>query len=408
MILSSMTFGTAYPLYLATAAVTYFLLKHWGRGTESSSSWIGLGLALGLGALAKTSFALIAGPILAISFYLGWRKLIAHPSPKSITKAAILGTLIALPWWLLNVRPALWYARYSSDFVRHSLGGTLITGWLLWVGNFVQGALGPLTAILLGFLVVVLVLYRVSKRETGINAAQKTAMWVCFLSPLPLVLAQLVGRNDNLGHFSPAMIPWSVGIGIIVGATPWTRVRLLSAGASVLFGIQLLMIVVPAFRPIVYPTTNALFNLPPGLVMARYDQWDWEGLRAINNSYGIKNSSISFLGNGLKYNWAQITYPWAVHKEGMTGVNWLRRYEDGAIDWAKIMNTIGKSDIVLTAPNYIGVPSDKEDLDNQYNREFARRLSVDPRFDGPIHLTLGRFEPVDIEVFINKSDITQH
>jgi hypothetical protein len=49
----------------------------------------------------------------------------------------------------------------------------------------------------------------------------------------------------------------------------------------------------------------------------------------------------------------------------------------------------------------------KEDLDNQYNAEFASRLSQDPRFRGPIRLEMGRFEPVEVDVFLKKSLVCQ-
>jgi len=82
---------------------------------------------------------------------------------------------------------------------------------------------------------------------------------------------------------------------------------------------------------------------------------------------------------------------------------WLWRYEQGPVNWQEIMGTIGQSDIVLTAPNYIGEVADKQDLDNQHNLEFAERIARDPRFQEPVRLEMGRFEPVEVDVFLKKT-----
>jgi hypothetical protein len=65
------------------------------------------------------------------------------------------------------------------------------------------------------------------------------------------------------------------------------------------------------------------------------------------------------------------------------------------------MDSAGKTDMVLTAPHCKGEM--KEDLNNQYNAEFADRLSRDLRFRGPIRLQVGRLEPVEIDVFLKNT-----
>jgi hypothetical protein len=71
------------------------------------------------------------------------------------------------------------------------------------------------------------------------------------------------------------------------------------------------------------------------------------------------------------------------------------------------MDSAEKSDLVLTAPHFIGGVPYKEDMDNQHNAEFSKRLANDPLFRGPIHLTMGRFEPIDIVVFVKKTLVCQ-
>ena len=71
------------------------------------------------------------------------------------------------------------------------------------------------------------------------------------------------------------------------------------------------------------------------------------------------------------------------------------------------MSLAGESDLVVTAPDFIGQVSDKQDLDNRYNREFAERLIIDPRFQGPFRLEMGRFQPVEVDVFVKKAAVCQ-
>jgi len=149
----------------------------------------------------------------------------------------------------------------------------------------------------------------------------------------------------------------------------------------------------------------------PWTVMVRFDQWNWKPLRDISYGCGLAMPKISFLGSGRAFDPPQIEFPWAAQPTS-TGhdatldfpdVTWLWRYEDGSLDWRKVMDAAGQSDIVVTAPRYIGEVRNKEDLDNQFNGDFAARLSLDPQFRGPIRLEMGRFEPIEIDVFLKKS-----
>ena len=120
--------------------------------------------------------------------------------------------------------------------------------------------------------------------------------------------------------------------------------------------------------------------------------------------------AASFLGSGRPLNPPQIAYPW--FSEGKLSLDawfwrteplWLWRYSEGPLDWQKVMRAAGESDIVVTAPDFIGQVSDKQDLDNRYNREFASRLASDARSRGPIRFEMGRFEPVEVQVFVKSN-----
>ncbi len=73
------------------------------------------------------------------------------------------------------------------------------------------------------------------------------------------------------------------------------------------------------------------------------------------------------------------------------------------MDWQEVMNSAMRSDIVVTAPGFVGQATDRQELDNQYNGAFAERLARDPHFRGPIRIQMGRFEPVGVLAFVNSS-----
>jgi len=402
VVATSITFGTEYSLLLATSAMMFFVISSFDGRSGQWWCWIGLGLSIGLGLLSKSSFVAFAGPVLAFLLVARFSKTLSAPSPWFAIKAGVLGALIAAPWWWVNAQPALAYSQYSRDFIRHSLGspsvGTL-GSWLLSVFQCLAGY-GSIVVILL----IGLAWLRkwIVQRNLHLDSIQRTTFLVCAVAALPLILLQLLGTNHLLRHLSPTVIPIAIAIGLLAQVTGCLDSRLFALSAAVAFSAQLVMIVVPAFHPNTSETSSQTFanGIPPGGVMARIDQWNWRPLRDISCEHDYKEPAVSFLGGGRNLNPPQIRYPWSVDGAPAPQVKWLWRYEQGPIDWQKVMELTDRSDIVVTAPGYVGDALDKEDLDNQHNAELALKLSQDSRFEGPIRLWMGRFEPVEVDVFI--------
>lgn len=411
VIFASMFFGTEYPLYLATAGVLYFLFLNWDKDGGSFWRWLGLGISLGLGALAKTSFLLIGPPVWLISFVLSWRRIMAGPNPKSLLKAAVLGIVIGLPWWALNFSHTEEFTRSAFNFIRGTLGPSSLATWGKWLVLFAQNGLGLPLSVLLALVLISLLILRTNKLGTTIDRKEKACLMVCFIGAMPLILAQFPKMNLHIRHMAPSFILLAVGLGIVAERTQWTTKGAFRTTAGILFVVQLLMIFIPGIQRTIFPLDPPFINgRPPWMVMGRIEQWDWSPLREICRSYGIDKPTISFLGGARCFTPPHIEYPWIKQNEKVQ-VNWLWRLEDGKIDWNKIMKDIDDSDIVLTAPKYVGDSIPKDDrLDNQYNSEFAKVLESDARFKGPIRLCMGRFEPTEIVVFVKKSRLngSQH
>lgn len=413
----SIFFSTEGPLLLATSAMLYFL---WGRsdGLERMG-WIGLGLAIGLGVLSKATFVLIAFPVLGFAFVSERREPLGTQAKASFFKAGALAFIVAAPWWFKNIGPALRWARVASEQPRNSLGAPSLATWAKWFITVVVDLLGPCLSILIVFVVVVSLREIIISKRASLNGIQRTTLLACICGGLPLVALQLFGTNHNLRYLSPVIILLAITVGILSHATGQIRSRT----ALLLFGalavVQLLMI----GTPVAFPNNRAVdpgvvrgwLPLNPGIVngsgppwrtMVRFDQWDWKPLREITQSCGLEKPKIAFLGIGRSLNPPQILYPWFIagaspsERNGFSDPLWLWRYEDGPLDWQKVMNLIGQSDVVLTAPGFVGQVTDRQDLDNRYNSEFAERLMRDTRFRGPIRLEMGRFKPVEVDVFV--------
>jgi Dolichyl-phosphate-mannose-protein mannosyltransferase len=412
---ASIFFGTDAPLYLATAATLYYVLVIWSHAGRPRA-WIGLGIAIGLGFLAKASFLLIGLPVLALWLVLSRFKPMAIEGPLAQWKAGALAFLIAAPWWLLNVKGVLAYGQYARGFTPNSLGPPSLATWMRWFMTVVLSLVGPTLSIIIGLLAITIALHALLNRKSGLTLLQKAALGACACAGIPMVLAQLTGTNHLLRHISPAVIPLAIAVGLLAEATGWLRSRLGTVVFGVLLGAQLLMIV----TPVVYPNTSMVEpGFPnaslPWRVMRRFDQWDWKPLLDVSKRCGVPSPKIAVLGTGLEFNPPQIDFPWMrqglAHPKAsgdLPNVTWLwRSYEGPALDWQNIMPLAGQSDIVLTAPNYIGLTSIHEDQDNSHNVEFANRLSRDARFQAPIVLKMGRFQPVEVLAFLKNTLVCQ-
>jgi 4-amino-4-deoxy-L-arabinose transferase-like glycosyltransferase len=410
VISASIFFSTEGPLFLATSVMLFFLSFYWSDGVEHQRGWIGLGLAIGLGLLSKSSFVLIALPVLAATFFFIRRNHLTIPAMSSFIKSGALAFVVAAPWWLKNLGPALSYTKFAREQPRNSLGDPSLVTWAKWFFTVVVSLIGPGLSILIGLVVIVAFRKIIMKREVNLDPVHRAALVTCGCAVLPLVAIQLSGTNHLLRYLCPAVIPLAIAVGVLSDVTGWIRSRAAMAFSGALVAVQLLMIVSPVLFPNNHPVDPGLFNGGlPWRIMVRFDQWDLKPLRDISQNCSLEKPKISFLGIGRPLNPPQILYPWFLagespaEKNGFSEPLWLWRYEQGQLDWQEVMNSASRSDIVVTAPDFVGQATDRQGLDNQYNREFAERLAGDPRFRGPIRLQMGRFEPVEVLVFVNSS-----
>jgi len=238
---------------------------------------------------------------------------------------------------------------------------------------------------------------------------KRLALGVCLLSVIPIQLIFFGGINNNSRYLSLILIPLAVAFGLMAGELR-RKVGLLSK--IILAGVmcfQLWVMILPAVRGLHFKIdgsiADSLLNGNLSTAFEREDQWDWDVLKKLCDQRRLKNPSIRYLGNGLQLKSYLIKFPWQKRRE-KADVDWrIWQYEQGPIHWDNIFKRIHKNDVVITAPSVRGYEPNKDYLDNVHNAEFVKRLEADPLFEGPVILSMGRFEPVDVYVFFRKRHI---
>lgn len=394
-------FYTEYALYFAIAGLFLATVKVMQSERERFVHWVAFAGCVALGGLAKFSFFFILAPFALILLFLGLRGVNAKPTPLFLITSIGFGGLLLLPWWISNLPVVLDYLfNTAATFERHSLGqGVSLGKFLAWMRLIRWTVLGPTMA-----LVALLLLAAFALRRNRFDKQKKVVIGVFLLSIAPTLIITFSGTNNNPRFVGPALFGLAIALGVIAETTRWLvswKGRLILAGLIVW---QLAVLVWPTPGDPRYQKgdeSKTLLVANYTNMFRRPDQWDWEGFWALVPKQ-MERPIIGELGQGSAMNPPQINSPWA--KRNMQAeVRLLWRYELGPIDWERVMQEAAKCHVIVTAPDYVGKKASKFDLDNQHNTEFMRRLAQDERFEGPIRLSIGRFDPVELVIFFTKT-----
>jgi hypothetical protein len=403
-------FGTECPLYLATAATIWFLVREWDSPKPRASGWIALGVALGVGALSKATFAMIGGPVLLLTVLATWLRLTRGPRIAFLVKAGVIGLVIALPWWAKNWRFAMGFAEYSMNFERHSLGESSPAVWGRYLRAFFSQGMGPLAAAVMAAGVVGAGLEPLVRKvrpdhptERLTQRARWAAIWVLVLAPVPIVITQMLGVNHGVRLVTPAFYFLAIAGAAGAAACGWLRRPIVSVLLALPLIVQAVVLAAPPLTRAAPVVSVSDAVLGPRHLFRDVEYWDYEPLVAMARDRGLGAPSIALLGNSLAYNRAALMHAWARRGERVN-VERLWRWEQRDFSLDKVVAAARAYDIVLTAPGLVGDPAERQELDNQYNEAFAQRLRDDPAFGPPQHLRMGRAEPVDLLVFFNRQE----
>lgn len=397
IIFFSTVFYNEYALYLATAGTCCFVFRNWNQAKDSLGNCLGLGVSLGIGALAKASFPVLAGCFLLLVVFFRLCKKIAGPSPQFVVNACVVGELMAAPWWLLNFRSALHYVGYAMDFSRHAMGYPGIGTTFRFLLGFLQAGFGlPIGCLCIAVLIVVLVSHLRTRPARASNASSLAVICV-LLAPLPTCVMPLFTHNQMIYHISQSLILFACGFALLAKSEGWLSSSIRFLILNIAIFAQLGLTLAPVVLHLKYPGQMFAWT-----VLARWEQWDWNEFRVRLRAQGLEQPSIAYLGGVSTLNPPQIVYPWLSHHEPPPEVTWLWRIENGTPDVPKLVATASTNDVVFAVPDLTTADWNVEQPDNQYNTDFAKCMSNSPAFQKPLHLRLGRFHPVDVWIFIRK------
>ncbi len=391
-------FYTEYPFFFAMAGMFWIVTQMIISRRERPVYWIGFTACVALGGLAKFSFFFILAPFSLILLFFGWQDKNFKPSPLFLITSLGFGSLLFSPWWIANWKVVFVYLFFTAaTFERHSLGHGISLGkFLTWTKLVRWTVLGPAL-----FWITLILLITFVFRRKSFDKQKKSVIGLLLLSALPTLMITFCGTNNNPRFVTPALFPLALALGMIGSVTGWFtswKKSLFLAG----FIIWQLAVQVwpipgdPHYQKGDESKTLLLANYTN--MFRRYEQWDWEPVWKIISERGFKSPVIGELGLGSSLNPTIINYPWAM-RNLTADVRLLWRYEMGPINWETLMREAAQCDVIVTAPNFIGTKESKAPFDNQYNAEFVRRLEQDPRFEGPIRLTVGKFEKTELVIF---------
>ena len=188
-----------------------------------------------------------------------------------------------------------------------------------------------------------------------LDAVQRAVLLACLCTIVPLVFGQLSGTNHQLRLLCPVLVPLAISVGLLANVVGWNSSPALLGVSGLAFLVQLLMLVWPVCYPNTTSSGSGTRNARlPWRSLARFDQWDWRTLREISSAAGFETPEISLVGSGENLNPLQIRYVWAVDGKPNPSVRLLWQDNRGPIDWDRVMKSVAKSDIVLTAPGWTG------------------------------------------------------
>lgn len=353
---------------------------------------------MGIGALAKASFATLAGFFLLLVVCFRLCKKITGPSPQFIVNACVIGSLIAAPWWLVNFRSAASYAHYALGTVRHGYGPPGVHATALWFQEFVRQGIGlPLACWCMAVLLLAII-GRLASLAPPTSRPSAMSIACALLAPLPLCLLSVSVPDPLIYHVSATLILFAAGFALLAQRQGWMSSPLRFLVLNLIVFVQLAMILKPLAWPEDFPGVRTAWT-----ALARREQWDWNQLRVLLRSKGITNPTIGYLGGVGELNPEGIQYPWLRHDETPPRVNWLWRHDDGPTNLNSIVAAATACDVVLTSADFTAHAYTDFLADNLYNADFIVRLRNSTQFQPPMHLPMGRQNAVDLLVFIGNN-----
>ena len=116
----------------------------------------------------------------------------------------------------------------------------------------------------------------------------------------------------------------------------------------------------------------------------------------------LQTPKIGYLGSAKTLNPPQLLLPWVLANQ-TAKVDQLWSFTDGPLVWESLLKRAANRDILVTfAPEPSVTASEIETMENQHNLEFSERVAQTGTFMPVQTLTMGKFSPSAVYVFIKQ------
>jgi 4-amino-4-deoxy-L-arabinose transferase-like glycosyltransferase len=369
LVLALRMFGTEYPLLLALAMWLYFEFA-----SRHKWRWIGAGVALGLGLLSKTSFIVVAVPMLIVISIVDRRR--------QRIGSVLLGLAIASTWWLRHFSDAMRFGAQSRLFTAHSLGPPMsLTTFVKWSATFIRCATGYGVA-----LIALIVLADTVRR----HARPSNFVLTTAAGALPLIIGIYFGTNHNPRLLAPALF-------LLLAAVAACAAPLLASRAGIVIAAALLIAQLLAITHFGSRTQSYIFR-GASEVMTPVEQWDFTPVKHFIDARGVRFPRIAVMGLGYALNPPQVEVAWL--RAGSSALPRAVWRDDW--DLRRAVAFSATAQVAITAPGFAGDPSDGQPRINAHNVEYAQALIASGLFDGPFPIDVGVNEPARVAVFVRR------
>jgi Dolichyl-phosphate-mannose-protein mannosyltransferase len=164
---------------------------------QAEANWFWLGLALGLGLLAKITFPFFL--LLPIAYWLWKRRHEWKVRTQSLLKAGLVAAVIAGVWYPFNIGEALGFARYAARSAPHKL--TFLGTIAEWMTISAREGIGLTTLVLMA---TALLFLPTCRRKTLPFPTDRVAIFL--LGGIPFFLVALASRWPNSRHPLPSFV----------------------------------------------------------------------------------------------------------------------------------------------------------------------------------------------------------
>ncbi len=384
-------------LYLAIASLLYFLLRFLHEPRPSTYTWLGLGISIGFGLLSKLSFALMAAPLCVLFIIKPWNGK-SREMMFFFLKVGLVATAIAGLWWFKNYSYAMHHMKAAGNYTPASLGPLGPSLVFKYCFVLIKNVVGYFSAIVFCFAIGTAFFCRRNRPKNTLSA-QKQMLWGCLFCGLPLLIVQFFTVNHCMRLASPAIVPFSILVSFFIINSRWKYHTGVNILLSFLFILQAIGIV-SSLRYKNEPVRD-FWEISVTKALPLREQWDWDAIYDVIDSYEITQPSIGLLGTAAPMKPSNVRFPWVVRSKRVF-IELIDVPDNIEDNINELIPYIEKYDIIVTIADYPYKNVRNLTEENAINAVFIEKIKQGSDFNTPVYVKVGRYHETTLAICIKK------